>query len=135
MKKLDLQVHDRLEHIFGYSGNKRFVVFFWEPFADKLMYEDGEESGTANSWTYLIWAGHPSVKPYLPKESGLLLTLDRERRELLMLDRSEATERLMVGQNPTLPFEEIGPQPFKAAQQALSEFILWLSQQKAEVLR
>lgn len=128
MKKLELPLHPKLETIFGYGGSAGRVVFFWEPFADKLMYDDGSETGSANTWAYLIWAGHPSVKPHLSQSSTPLLMLDRAERRLYTVSREEAIQALNdSGGRPvqTLPVE--AAQPFKEAQHLLADFVLWLS--------
>ncbi len=126
MKKLELPLHPKLETIFGYAGNAPRVVFYWEPFADKLMYDDGSESGSANSWAYLIWAGHPSVKPHLAQSGTPLLLLERKERKLYTLSRDEALEALQAPRGQLLQaMPEVGSP--KGAQQLLADFVLWLA--------
>ena len=127
MKKLELPLHPKLETIFGYSGSAQRVVFFWEPFADKLMYDDGLETGSANTWAYLIWAGHPSVKPHLGQGTPLLI-LERSERRLYTVSRDEAIQALNAAKGQCLQVVPSEPaQPFKEAQQLLADFVLWLS--------
>lgn len=81
MIKLEFPLHPYLETIFGYSGNARKVVFYWEPENDKLMYDDVLESGTAYPWAYLIWAAHPTVKPLLSQCEHPILLLEQRKRQ------------------------------------------------------
>ncbi|GEM87900.1 hypothetical protein [Meiothermus granaticius] len=132
MKPLELPLHPHLETIFGYNGSARRVVFYWEPWADRLMYDDGNETGSANSWAYLIWAGHPSVKPHLPQVTGSLLMLERTERKLYVLSRSEALEALEGSgeahqQSPKTPVL-----PLREAQRLLADFVQWLSSPSAK---
>jgi hypothetical protein len=127
MKKLELPLHPKLETLFGYSGSAKRVVFYWEPFADKLMYDDGSENGSANSWAYLIWAGHPSVKPHLPQMAGTLLMLERAERRLYTLSRAEALEALEASRGQTVQSLPAPAAPLREAQQLLADFVLWLS--------
>lgn len=139
MKKLDLPLHPKLETIFGYPGDAQRVVFYWEPFSDKLMYDDGLENGSANSWAYLIWAAHPSVQAHLSGSQPMLL-LERREHKLYSVSREEALEALKVSGVPDLslhvgeyaeqaedyPDEALEPTPWKEAQQLLADFVIWL---------
>ncbi len=141
MKKLELPLYPHLETIFGYSGDAPQVVFYWEPENDKLMYDDGLESGTANAWAYLIWAAHPTVKPLLSQSEHPILLLERLKRQLYSVSRAEALEVLKVAGVPDLslhvgeytePDENYGSEeatqtlPWKEAQQLLADFVIWL---------
>ncbi len=141
MKKLELPLHPHLETIFGYPGDAPKVVFYWEPESDKLMYDDGFESGTANAWAYLIWAAHPSVKPLLTQSEHPILLLERRGRKLFSVSRMEALEALEVSGVPDLSLhagkydehvedyqseEAVEAIPWKEAQQLLADFVIWL---------
>ncbi|WP_299432860.1 hypothetical protein [uncultured Meiothermus sp.] len=141
MKKLELPLYPHLETIFGYSGDAPRVAFYWEPESDKLMYDDGLESGTANSWAYLIWAAHPSVKPFLAPGLHPILLLERRRRRLYSVSRTEALDALKVAGVPDLSLhvgeyaehvedyqneEAVETAPWKEAQQLLADFVIWL---------
>lgn len=141
MKKLELPLHPHLETIFGYAGDAPKVVFYWEPESDKLMYDDGLESGTANSWAYLIWAAHPSVKPLLTQGEHPILLLERHGRKLYSVSRAEALEALKVSGVPNLSLhvgeytehledyqseEAAETIAWKEAQQLLADFVIWL---------
>lgn len=130
MKALELPLHPKLETIFGYPGSAPRVVFYWDAQADKLMYDDGQESGSANSWAYLIWAGHPSVKASLP-QPGLLL-LERRERKLYALNRQEALEALAVNASPELSLYTETLEPWREAQQLLADFVIWLGNHQSE---
>jgi hypothetical protein len=128
MKKLELPLHPNLETIFGYPGSAPKVVFYWEPQSDKLMYDDGQGSGTANSWAYLIWAGHPSVQAHLPKSEQAMLLLERSERKLYSVNRQEAVAALQSAQAEAtlLQPEKVSLQPWKEAQQLMADFVGWL---------
>ena len=146
MKKLEIPLHPKLESIFGYPGNAPKVVFYWEPQADKLMYDDGLETGSANSWAYLIWAAHPSVQSHLSNAGQPMLLLERRERKLYSVAREEALEALKGSSEGALsaphtrysgisdfslhgqPTENYGvePTPWKEAQQLLADFVIWL---------
>jgi len=84
MKKLELPIHPKLETIFGYPGQAPRVVFYYDPHSGQLMYDDGLESGSANTWAYLLWAAHPSVKGLVnhTAQSASFFLLDRRERKM-----------------------------------------------------
>jgi hypothetical protein len=127
MTKLEIPLHPKLETIFGYCGQAPKVVFFWDNQADQLIFDDGLGSGSGNTWAYLIWAGHPSVRPRLAGHpEHLMLLLDRQERSLYVVNRQEALAVLHSAQ----PAEHPQPlhQNWKEAQQMLAEFMGWLEQ-------
>lgn len=130
MKKIEVPIHPRLETIFGYPSAQRWVAFWWDDMPDQLMYSDGQESGSANSWAYLIWSGHPSTRHELSRLDNPILLLDREERVIYTASRQEA---LFTLHNPVpYPKEIAQPQalePWKEAQQLLADFVVWLGQQ------
>lgn len=135
MKKLELPLHLHLETIFGYSGDAAKVVFYWDPESDKLIYDDGLKSGTANSWAYLIWAAHPSVKPLLTQGEHPILLLERHSRKLYSLSRAETLEvsgvpglSLHLAERPEdyQPEGAVEAIPWKEAQQLLADLVVWL---------
>ena len=135
MKQLELPLHPKLENIFGYSGNADQVVFYLEPEADKLCYVDGIQQGSANTWAYLLWAAHPSVKPLY--RSGMLL-LYRLERKLYIVSREEAIQALSnpkpVGlqihsQEPANPTTQASTVAWTEAQQLMADFVVWLGNQ------
>lgn len=141
MNKLDLPLYPHLESIFGYTGKAPQVVFYWEPENDKLMYDDGLESGTANAWAYLIWAAHPTVKPLLSQGEHPILLLERRERQFYSVSRAEALEALKAARvsDPSLhvreytePVEDCVDEeatqiiPWKEAQQLMADFVVWL---------
>lgn len=129
MKALELPLHPKLETIFGYLGNAPRVLFYWDSQSDQLMYDDGRESGTANTWAYLIWAGHPSVKANLQNQPQLLL-LERQERKLYNLNRTEALEVLASNASVELSVYNQHLEPWKEAQQLLADFVVWLGSQQ-----
>jgi len=133
MKKLELPLHPNLETIFGYPGNAARVVFYWEPQSDQLMYDDGQGSGTANFWAYLIWAGHPSVQAHLPQSEQGMLLLERSERKLYSVNRQEAVVALQSAQAQRTPQpEKTSLQPWKEAQQLMADFVGWLGSSGAK---
>lgn len=126
MTKLELPLHPKLETIFGYCGQAPKVVFYWDNHSDQLIYDDGRSNGSGNSWAYLIWAGHPSVRPSLANHpEHLMLLLDRQERSLYAVNRQEALSVLASGEELGTPSQPIN-QNWKEAQQMLAEFMNWL---------
>lgn len=137
MRPLELPLHPKFEAILGYGGNADKVVFYLEPEADKLCYADGFGLGSANTWAYLLWAAHPSVKPHY--RSGMLL-LDRLERKLYVVNREEAIEALSEpreapSESNTFGLQLHGHHPqdsasaFTEAQQLMADFVIWLGSQ------
>ena len=127
MTKLELPLHPKLETIFGYCGQAPKVVFYWDNQADQLIFDDGHTNGSGNSWAYLIWAGHPSVRPSLANHpEHLLLLLDRQERSLYAVDRQEALAVLQTAEPQQSPAVYLVGQNWKEAQQMLAEFMNWL---------
>lgn len=160
MKKLELPIHPKLETIFGYPGQAPRVVFYYDPHSGQLMYDDGLESGSANTWAYLLWAAHPSVKGLVnhTAQSASFFLLDRRERKMYTLTREETLEALKAERGawqaaqPDLltrlaasrsehvfgasrsehVFDASRSQHvFKDAQQLMAEFLLWLERCKA----
>jgi len=141
MKKLELPLHPHLETIFGYTGDAQNVMFYWDPTSGKLIFDDGLECGPANSWAYLIWAAHPSVKPFLPQSEYTFMLLERRGRSLYSLSREEALAALEGAGLPDLS-QHMGEYAEKTegyqseeaaetisgkeAQQMLANFMVWL---------
>lgn len=150
MKKLELPIHPKLETIFGYPGQAPHVVYY-DPHSGQLMYDDGLESGSANTWAYLLWAAHPSVKGLVnhTAQSASFFLLDRRERKMYTLTREETLEALkaergawqaaqpdpltrLVASRSEHVFDASRSQHvFKDAQQLMAEFLLWLERCKA----
>jgi hypothetical protein len=78
-----------LERAMGYTGEARFVSFYWTPGGDEADYDDGQRAGTGNWQGYLAYVQHPLVYPVLaPYNLG---SSDAEGRHSLILDRTERT--------------------------------------------
>ena len=129
MKPLELTLHPKFEIIFGYNGPADRVVFYLDE-TDKLCYVDGLEQGSANTWAYLLWAAHPSVKPFY--HSGMLL-LDRRLRKLYSLSREEAIQALSDPKPVDLLIHKQEPKEanptWNEAQQLMADFVVWLGNQ------
>jgi hypothetical protein len=95
------------EHAFGYDGEARYVAFYWTPTGDEARYDDGQVSGDGNWHLFLAWRRwHPDVdRRYNLGDSETdadhWLVLDRETRDVTVLDRAEA--RAMLGGQWSLP--------------------------------
>jgi hypothetical protein len=130
MNKLEISLHPKLEKILGYPGLAPRVVFYFDPSSEALMYDDGQSSGSGNSWAYLIWASHPSVKPHLLQLEGGLLLLDRRERRLYTATRDEALAALREGGATQPELERLptsqGGRSWNEAQQMLADFVSWL---------
>lgn len=131
MKQLELELHPQFERVLGYVGHAAVVVFYWDDRSDQLMYDDGLEVATANTWAYLIWAGHGTVKPQLGWGTSIWM-LERRERKLYQLSRSEAISLFTAMETPQLLAEESKEvKPWEEAQRLLSEFVVWLNNQKS----
>ena len=130
MRQLELPLHPKLETLFGYNGTASKVLFYLEPDTDKLCYVDGFEQGSANTWAFLLWAAHPSVKPFY--RSGMLL-LDRQSRKLSVVSREEALEALSNPQSAGLQIHTLADpnhtNHWTEAQQLMADFVVWLGNQ------
>jgi hypothetical protein len=84
-RPVDLPLPPELAEAFGYSGNSRFVAFFWRPSGDQVVFDDGRSSGTGNSWTFLSYRRHRVVAPLL-KEFNLGYS-DHDAEDCLVIDR------------------------------------------------
>lgn len=141
MLKLELPVHPQLETILGYSGKAPKVLFYLEADWDKVIYSDGLDAGSANTWAFWLWQTHPSVKGKgLELADGKLLLLDRQCRELYVIDRDEAIKEMAVQVHPSPPdpfdLEDL-PKPGQAwekAQQLMQDFVIWLGSQQRQVV-
>ena len=92
-----------LERAFGYTGDARYVAFYWTPMGDELMHETMRGSGTCHGWhAFLSYIRHPTIARVLGRtmdEVGLgsseedathWLVLDRERAQLTVLPAPQA---------------------------------------------
>ena len=78
-----------LEQAIGYTGEARFVSFYWTPGGDEADYDDGQRAGTGNWQGYLAYVQHRLVHALLaPYDLG---SSDAEGRHSLILDRTERT--------------------------------------------
>src|SRR6266567_4123543 len=81
-----------LEKAIGYTGEARFVSFYWMPGGDEAYYDDGQRGGTGNWQGYLAYMQHATVYPLLTQyhfggsenEAQHALILDREERIYLV---------------------------------------------------
>jgi hypothetical protein len=62
---LTVPIPPNLEEALGYTGEARYIAFYWEPCGDELMYDDGEFAGDGDWQAWLEYTNHPSVAPYL----------------------------------------------------------------------
>jgi hypothetical protein len=124
MRELALPVHPDLSIIFGYSGSMQSVLFYFDYNEDRLRWDDGDSSGSGNTWAWLLWRGHPSVKPMF---DGGPIILDRLNLKLYLPTREEVRQAL----RDPLPVDE-PKQPesnaWAKAQQLMADFVVWLGQ-------
>jgi len=62
---LSAPVPPNLEQALGYSGEARYVAFYWEPCGDELMYDDGQFRADGTWQAYLAYLDHPAVAPFI----------------------------------------------------------------------
>ena len=89
LKPLDLPVPPMLEESIGYSGDERYVAFYWTPFGDEVMWDTGYSSATGEWQPWLLFVQHRLIAPAL----GLynLGSSEQEATHSLLLDREERT--------------------------------------------
>lgn len=131
MKQLELPIHPRLETIFGYPGQAPRVVFYYDPRSEQLMYDDGLESGSANTGAYLLWAAHPCVRGRVEPASFLLL--DRRERKLYALNREQALQTLEAERGAWSAAQPDPVAGLRDAQQLMAEFLRWLEKSRVPV--
>ena len=61
---LDIPVPPKLIETFGYSGNARFVGFYWMS-GQSVKFDDGQQSGDADLPTFTAYCDHGAIKPHL----------------------------------------------------------------------
>src|SRR5271155_430829 len=88
---VDLPLPPEICETFGYRGKSRFVGFHWSTCGDELVVDDGLESGTGQSWSFLAFRNHPAVTPLLAGFNLGYSDADAEHWLLLDRERSRAT--------------------------------------------
>jgi hypothetical protein len=74
-----------LEAACGYTGEARYVAFYWIPGGDELVWNTGWSSATGEWMAWLTWTRHRRVAPLLaPYDFG---SSDGEAHHWLLLDR------------------------------------------------
>jgi hypothetical protein len=107
---LNVTVPPMLEEAIGYTGSGRFVAFYWTPYGDEVMFDDGLYSGTGEWDGFLTFIRHPAIAPALQfyhlgdsdTEAEHALVLDREARKLFVAP-IEQTSRFLQEQWPHMP--------------------------------
>jgi hypothetical protein len=110
MRLLLPAIPDVFERALGYSGDARYLLVYWEPAGDELMWDDGQRA-TCGEWqSYLLFIHHPRIAPALhtytfggsdaPARDGLVL--DRQERVLYAGPIREA-RRLVQDQHSPRP--------------------------------
>lgn len=108
MTELDLPVYPELEKVLGYTGDAAFVAFYWTPYGDELVYDDGTFSGTATPWGFLLWVRHWTALEALhgyelgssEDEASHWLILGRRARRLYVAPVEEAQAFLREQTSP-----------------------------------
>jgi hypothetical protein len=125
---VDLPLPPALVETLGYSGNARFVGFFYSPLGDQLVATDGVNSGTGATWAYLGYKRHRAVGPLLSpfdlgssEEDGThMLLIDRERNRASVATVAEARTFL---QNQHPPQEPLTPEQQAAFERELERLM------------
>jgi len=104
-----------LEEALGYTGQSRWVAFYWQPGGDELRYADGAVS-TDGSWhAWLTFTHHRRIAPALApyhfgnSEEDVVhwLLLDRETRMLLVGARATVSDFLHHSAVPLMTSEAL----------------------------
>jgi len=94
---LPVKLPKTFEKALGYAGSRRYVAFYWEPYGDEAVYDDGICSGDGNWHGFLSLVDHPRLARLLStynlggseEEAGHWLLADLEERELYVGPRDE----------------------------------------------
>lgn len=142
--KADLALrHFRLprnwEHAFGYNGDAGQVSFYWTPFGDEAMYDDGHISGDGNWQLFLdlyhtLNMGRRYNLGSSDEEADDWLLLDRAARTLAALPRDEAQARLREQWSPLDVDAELVSLDWGTIQEAL-DYALAQTDAAAKVIR
>ncbi|MGA7828616.1 MAG: hypothetical protein WCA04_13190 [Geobacteraceae bacterium] len=94
MTLLFLPVPPMFEKCLGYSGEGRFVAFFWEHFDELCFHDDHLNNGTLDAVSWRLFVQHPFVRLHL--YSFDFGSADFPARHWLLLDRH--VRRFYVGE-------------------------------------
>lgn len=84
---IDLAIPPVLAQALGYHGDARFVSFRWTCLGDQVVYDDGRNSGTGQSWSFLAFKRHRAVAPFL--RDADLGSSEEDGTQVLLIDRDE----------------------------------------------
>jgi hypothetical protein len=91
---LFLPVPPMFERSMGYTGESRFVAFYWGTCDELCFFDDALDSGAINSTAWQIFREHPSVRlHFLPYDFG---SAELPPRHWLLLHREK--RRFYVGE-------------------------------------
>ena len=99
IRRLSLPVPKIFERVADYSGNRRWVAFYWSKFSEAPAFDDGYDFGTAGS----ARAWHFFMRHRLVKECLKDIDLGSTRgaaTHLLLLDRQQ--RRFYIGEQKTV---------------------------------
>jgi hypothetical protein len=125
---LELPLPPELAEAFGYSGDSRFVGFYWSPCGDEVIHTDGRSTGTGQSWTFLSYRRHRAVSPlldgwnlgYSDQDAEHCLLLDRERNRASIATLTEA-RAFLEDQHPPMP--ELTPEEAAAIRERIEQVL------------
>jgi len=125
---LDVPVPPGLAEMIGYTGDARYVGFYWIPGGDEIAYDDGMTSGTGNPWAWLAFKRHRNVSPHLDEYN--LGYSDLEAEHALIVDRDHdlasiapicAARHLLRAQHPPPP--ELTPYEREELERRIQEMV------------
>ena len=74
-----------LAEAIGYPGRARYVVLYWTPYGDEVIYTDGRLSADGHWHAWLLFTRHRTIAPHL--QAYNLGSSDEEATHWLLVDR------------------------------------------------
>ena len=97
IRQIPVKLPWSFEAALGYLRGFRWVAFFWEPYGDEAMFDDGYCLSDGNWEGFLQFTRHPCVKPWLvgcdlgssEDEATHWLLCDLQGRDIFVGERAE----------------------------------------------
>ncbi len=125
-RPLEVPVPPMLEAALDYpaftSENARWLSFYWSPFGDEAMFDDGRTSGTGDWQGYLVFVDYPAVRSALGPEHSKLGSSGSVNTRRLLLDRLERKIYLVEDREACLLLSWQWQAAFKINESGASDF-------------
>jgi hypothetical protein len=86
-EQIDMPVPPNLSTVLGYRGDARFVGVRYTCLGDQVVFEDGQSSGTGQTWSFLAFKRHRAIDPFL--RDADLGSSEEDGTEMLLIDTQE----------------------------------------------